>query len=129
MTPYVSSRWEKADSLSGKSRALALIRREDEKLMGWLEPYRGGGVDGVKGLWLTVSNTPPFFQREDGVVVINYSQRCSSKLEGKRKIHTIFERTEHEDHKYELDRRGQIPSHWRNRHVRTSGREQVEDES
>lgn len=128
ITKYDQSRWEKAESYMHGNRSEALIRRVDSKVMGWIEPYRGGGVNNAKGFWLTVANTPPFFQREDGVVEINYTQRCETKIQAKRKIHRIFERTEeNEDHRYELDKRGQIPSHWRHRHVRASGGEQVED--
>ena len=125
ITKYDGYYWRNAETFEGRGRTVALIRRNDGRLLGWLEPYRGGHK---KGFWLTVSNTPPFFQREDGVVVINYTQRCSAKLGAKMKIIRVFERTEDEATRFKLDKRGQIPSHWRHRHVRASGSEQVENE-
>tara|TARA_R110000751_G_scaffold20073_2_gene59242 strand:+ start:6432 stop:6755 length:324 start_codon:yes stop_codon:yes gene_type:complete len=51
-----STHWIKAETLRAGYRGKALVHTQTGDILGHVEPYRGGGVNMVKGYWATVYN-------------------------------------------------------------------------
>jgi len=67
-----STHWIKSESEGVKRRGKTLVHTQTGDILGYVEPYRGGGVNMVKGYWATVYMAHPLAARSNpyGAVAI-----------------------------------------------------------